>query len=174
MHLPAPPTMEARSAVKYWLTLKRLKIWNTLSTKTSAPQELRWKQVVIKEKRTSARQSLFLRAFIRTPQNNSIIDCIVRDISETGAKLRFRCRPSITDSLELYIPARGQIVQSKLVWIDNCEVGVSFDSIVAVGTAPSSSDGELSVRMARLEDEITALKKVLNRLQKQADKTEAA
>jgi hypothetical protein len=174
MHLPALPAMEARSAVKYWLTLKRLKIWNTLSTKTSAPQELRWKQVVIKEKRKLVRQSLFLRAFICTPQNNSIIDCIVRDISETGAKLRFRCRPSITDSLELYIPAKGQIAQSKLVWIDNCEVGVSFDSIVTVGTAPSSSDGELSVRMARLEDEITALKKVLNRLQKQADKTEAA
>jgi hypothetical protein len=129
---------------------------------------------VIKEKRKSARQRFFLRGFIRTPQNNSNIDCIVRDISETGAKLRFRCRPSITDSLELHIPAKGQIAQSKLVWIDDCEVGISFDSIVAVGTAPSSSDGELSVRMARLEDEITALKKTLNRLQKQVDKTEAA
>jgi hypothetical protein len=129
---------------------------------------------VIKEKRKSARQRFFLRGFIRTPQSNSNIDCIVRDISETGAKLRFRCRPSITDSLELHIPAKGQIAQSKLVWIDDCEVGISFDSIVAVGTAPSSSDGELSVRMARLEDEITALKKTLNRLQKQVDKTEAA
>jgi hypothetical protein len=129
---------------------------------------------VIKEKRKSARQRFFLRGFIRTPQNNSNIDCIVRDISETGAKLRFRCRPSITDSLELHIPAKGQIAQSKLVWIDDCEVGISFDSIVAVGTAPSSSDGELSVRMARLEDEITALKKTLNRLQRQVDKTEAA
>ena len=129
---------------------------------------------MIKEKRKSARQRFFLRGFIRTPQNNSNIDCIVRDISETGAKLRFRCRPSITDSLELHIPAKGQIAQSKLVWIDDCEVGISFDSIVAVGTAPSSSDGELSVRMARLEDEITALKKTLNRLQRQVDKTEAA
>ena len=129
---------------------------------------------MIKEKRKSARQRFFLRGFIRTPQNNSNIDCIVRDISETGAKLTFRGRPSITDSLELHIPAKGQIAQSKLVWIDDCEVGISFDSIVAVGTAPSSSDGELSVRMARLEDEITALKKTLNRLQKQVDKTEAA
>src|ERR1700694_1071049 len=121
-------------------------------------------KVAIKENRKSVRQRLFLRAFICTPQNNSMIDCIVRDISETGAKLRFKSRPSITDSLELYIPDRGQIAQSRMVWIDNCEVGVSFDSIVAVGTAPSSSDGELSARMARLEDEITALKKLLNRL----------
>jgi hypothetical protein len=93
---------------------------------------------------------------------------MVRDISETGAKLRFRCTPSITDSFELHIPTKGQIVQSKLVWIDNCEAGVSFDSIAAFGT-PSKSDGELAVRMARLEDEITALKQMLKHLQKQVD-----
>jgi hypothetical protein len=126
---------------------------------------------VIEEKRKLARQKLFLRGFIRTPQNKSNIDCIVRDISETGAKLRFRCRPSITDFLELHIPTKGQIAQSKVVWVDNCEVGVSFDSIV---TAPASSDSDLSGRMARLEDEITALKQIVNRLQRQIDKTEAA
>ena len=128
---------------------------------------------MIKEKRKTARQRLFLRAFVRT-QDNSHIDCFVRDISETGAKLRFKCRPPITDSIELYIPAKGQVAQSKLVWIDDCEVGVSFDSIVTVGSPPSSTDGELSVRMARLEDEITALKRVLHRLQKKVDKTKAA
>jgi hypothetical protein len=128
---------------------------------------------LIKEKRKAARQRLFLRAFIRT-HDNSHIDCFVRDISETGAKLRFKYRPPITDSIELYIPSRGQVAQSKLVWIDKCEVGVSFDSIVTVGSPPPSTEGELSVRMARLEDEITALKKVLHRLQRQADKTEAA
>ena len=129
---------------------------------------------MIKDKRKSDRQRLFLRGFIRTPHNDATIDCIVRDVSEAGAKLRFRCPPQIDEVFELHVPAKGQIVQSKVVWVDDCEVGISFDSIVAVGTAPSSSDGELSVRMARLEDEITALKKTLNRLQKQVDKTEAA
>jgi hypothetical protein len=123
---------------------------------------------MIEEKRKSDRQRLFLRGFVRTPHNNTNIDCMVRDISETGAKLRFRCTPSITDCFELHIPTKGQIVQSKLVWIDNCEAGVSFDSIVASGT-PSTSDGELAVRMARLEDEITALKQMLKHLQKQVD-----
>ena len=126
---------------------------------------------MIEDKRKSARQRLFLRGFVRLPQSNSNIDCIVRDISETGAKLRFRCSPSIADFLELHIPAKGQIVQSKVAWIDNCEVGVSFDTVVAFATP---SDGELPVRMARLEDEIAALKQMLKRLQSQVDKTEAA
>jgi PilZ domain len=117
---------------------------------------------------------MFSRGFIRTPQDNSNIDCIVRDISETGAKLRFRCRPSVTDFLELHIPTKRKIAQSKVVWIDDCEVGVSFEYIVAVDTSPPSSDGELSVRIARLEDEITALKEMLYCLRKQTSRTEAA
>jgi hypothetical protein len=117
---------------------------------------------------------MFLRGFIRTSQDNSNTDCIVRDLSETGAKLRFRCRPSVTDFLELHIPTKRTIAQSKVVWVDDCEVGVSFEYIVAVDTSPSSSDGELSVRIARLEYEITELKQILCCLQKQINKTEAA
>ena len=123
---------------------------------------------MIEDKRKSSRQRLFLRGFVRTPGNDTNIDCIVRDISETGAKLRFRCTPSITDLFELHIPAKQQIVQSKLVWMDDCEVGISFDSLVAFDS-PSSSPGGLSLRMARLENEITGLKRMLNRLQKLVD-----
>ena len=129
---------------------------------------------MIKENRKSSRQRMFLRGFIRTPQNNSNVDCIVRDMSETGAKLRFRCRPSVTDFLELHIPTKRKIAQSKVVWVDNCEVGVSFEYIVAVDTSPPSNDGDLSVRIARLQDEITALKQILSCLQKQISKTAAA
>jgi hypothetical protein len=78
---------------------------------------------MIEDKQKISRQRLFLRGFIRTPQSGSNIDCIVRDISETGAKLRFRCAPFITEFFELHIPSKEQIVQSKLVWIDGCEVG---------------------------------------------------
>jgi len=123
---------------------------------------------VIKDKRKSDRQRLFLRGFIRIPQNNATIDCIVRDVSQTGAKLRFRCPPHITKPFELHVPAKGQIVQSKVIWIDDCEVGISFDSLAAFD-APSASADELSVRMARLESEITGLKRVLKRLQKLVD-----
>jgi PilZ domain len=123
---------------------------------------------VIKDKRKSDRQRLFLRGFIRTPPNNATTDCIVRDVSQTGAKLRFRCPPQITELFELHVPAKGQIVQSKVIWIDDCEVGISFDPLLAFDTPSSSADG-LSLRMARLENEITGLKKMLKRLQKMVD-----
>ena len=123
---------------------------------------------MIKDKRKSDRQRLFLRGFVRTPHNNATTDCIVRDVSQTGAKLRFRCPPQITELFELHVPAKGQIVQSKVIWVDDCEVGISFDSLAAFDAPSASADG-LSLRMARLENEITGLKRVMKRLQKLVD-----
>ena len=71
----------------------------------------------------------------------------MRDISETGAELRFRVRPSIPDFFELCIPSRGKIVRSGIAWTGDCEAGISFEQIIT----PSSSDGELLIRMAALE-----------------------
>ena len=64
-------------------------------------------------------------------------------------------------------------MQSKLVWTDGREVGVSFERNDAVGT-PFSNEGELLTRMARLEDEIVSLKRMLQCLQNEVIKTEAA
>jgi hypothetical protein len=118
-------------------------------------------QVVIKDMRKSNRQRQFWRGFVRLPQTHKTIDCIVRDISETGAKLRLRCTTPMPEFFELHIPSKRQFAKSKLVWNRNCEVGISFESPGAFGSLVSS-DGELSARMGRLEVEIAALKKMLN------------
>jgi hypothetical protein len=127
---------------------------------------------VIEDKRKSDRRRLFLRGFVRFPQNNTTVDCIVRDISERGAKLRFKCATLIPQVFELHIPSKRQIVQSTLAWIDHCEAGISFISEATLDS-PSSHDGELSSRMARLEDEITALKQMLKHLQNLVDQKAA-
>lgn len=116
------------------------------------------KKTNVDEGRKSARKKLFLRGFIRTSKNASSIDCMVRDLSEGGAKLRFRCTPLITDLFELHIPDKGAVLQSKLVWMNDCEAGVSFDK---VGAERSSDYSELFVRVTALEDEVAALRNML-------------
>jgi hypothetical protein len=83
--------------------------------------------------------------------------------------LRFRCTPLITDFFELHIPATGAVLQSKLVWMNNCEAGVSFDPIAEVG-AVLSGYGEILARVTTIEDEIARLKDMLKLFQKQLDK----
>ena len=128
---------------------------------------------MIKENRKSERHSQFLRGFIRLPDNGTI-DCIVRDISETGAKLRFKSAPPMMDSFELHIPSKEQIARAKLIWGNGCEVGISLVCPGALGYSSfASGEGELPVRVGRLEDEIAALKQMLARLKKE-DQSKAA
>jgi hypothetical protein len=128
---------------------------------------------VIKENRKSERHRQFLRGFIRLP-SDATIDCIVRDISETGAKLRFKSAPPIVDCFELHIPSKEQIAKAKLIWSNGYEVGISLVCPGALGySSLESSEGELPVRVGKLEDEIAALKQMLARLRKE-DRTKAA
>jgi PilZ domain len=127
------------------------------------------KRVNVEEPRSSVRQKLFLRGFIRTPRSSISIDCMVRDLSEGGAKLRFRCTPLITDFFELHIPTKAAILQAKLVWMNGCEAGVSFGANNAVGAAQADYS-EMFVRVTALEDEIAGLKDTLKLLQRQLDK----
>ena len=126
------------------------------------------------EKRKLARQKSFLRGIVCPADCNSTIDCLVRDISETGARLKFTSPQSIVENLDLHIPVKGQTFRAKVRWSNVDEIGVSFETNAAVDTSPQS-DGELSGRVARLEAEIVALKQLIKRLQKDiGNKTEVA
>jgi hypothetical protein len=111
---------------------------------------------------------------------------MVRDISETGARLRFSSTPPfISEYLDLNIPIKGRTYRAKLVWCNVNEIGIAFETNFNVDVVPShssdaetlsqSSNDELTYRVMRLEAEITVLKQMMKRLQKNStDKTEAA
>ena len=99
---------------------------------------------MIEEKRRASRQKTFLRAFVRL-DGDATLDCFVRDISDTGARLRFKNPPSIGGRVELNIPTKGQVLPSNVAWIDNCEVGIAFDIAFSTATVveqPPATDRE--------------------------------
>jgi hypothetical protein len=126
----------------------------------------------VTEKRKSPRQRSFLRGFVRLGDQNYSMGCIVRDISETGAKLRFKLATSFVGNVELHIPEKRMVIQAKVVWTDNCEVGVAFDAVMITGPDPTgaaSTSTELTDRVAQLEAEITALKQMLRLMERHRD-----
>ena len=135
------------------------------------------------EQRKSPRLKSLYRAVVSFADSNFTQDCMVRDISETGARLRFSSTPAIiSEYLELNIPIKGRTYHGKVVWSNGTEMGVAFETNFGVNASPSSggvtashlNDGELSYRVARLEAEITALKQMIKRLQRNAsDNAEA-
>src|ERR1700733_2374380 len=124
------------------------------------------------ERRDSPRHNkVFFRAFVYFDSNLTAVDCVVRDISETGARLQFATPQIVTEFLDLHIPIKGQSFHAKVQWRDGEEIGVSFHAAKTAETAELSLDR----RVDRLEAEIGVLRQLLKHLQKSNEKiTEVA
>jgi uncharacterized protein YceH (UPF0502 family) len=116
------------------------------------------------ERRTSTRQKSFLRGSIQFNNRRTVIDCLVRDISATGARLIFSDSVSVPDVVELYIPQKEQTLRAHVQWRRGDEVGVAFAKGAQAPAPARPADGELAERVEKLEAEIAALKKMFKRL----------
>ena len=111
------------------------------------------------ERRQSTRQKSFLRGCIYFNRRRSVMDCLVRDISDNGARLIFSEAVNVPDVVELYIPQKEETLNVQ--WRHGGEVGVAF----ATGAqAPAPPTDDLEQRVEKLEAEVAALKKMLKRL----------
>ena len=127
------------------------------------------------ERRTATRQKSFLRGCVYFNNRRSAFDCLIRDISSTGARLIFSETVSVPDIVDLYIPQKEQTPRVHVQWRHGNEVGVAFDSAATASGSDSPADGDLTRRVERLEAEVAVMKKVLKRLKAAAgDADEAA
>ena len=130
-------------------------------------------ELLMTDKRQAPRQKSFLRGFAYFGGSSSAVDCLVRDISDTGARLKFSAPPVFTENLELHIPVKGLRYRSKVQWRSGDEIGIVFD-IVAVPTPNSSDEADLTNRVGQLEAEIALLKRLLKRLEEKTAQSDVA
>jgi hypothetical protein len=112
------------------------------------------------ERRRIVRQKSFLRGMVYFNNRRSVADCLIRDISQFGARLVFSDTVNTPDALDLYIPQKEQTLRSQVIWRQGQEAGVAFPQS-SDGTAGS---GDLAERVAKLEAEVAGLKRVLKKL----------
>ena len=126
------------------------------------------------ERRTSARPKSFLQGRIHFNNRRSSIDCLVRDLSEHGAKLKVSETVAIPEVMELHIPNRDESYRAKVEWRTGDEIGVSFpvdkaishpDKSVAPSIVPEEAPADLPGRVRRLEHELTSLQRKVKELQ---------
>ena len=118
------------------------------------------------DRRRAPRQKAFLKGRI----NNGLgdVDCLIRDLSATGSRLIFSGGITMPDVIDLHIPLKKQVKRARVQWRSGDEMGVSFIA-AAQATAPAfvpatGDNAELSERVARMEAEITTLRKMLAKL----------
>jgi uncharacterized small protein (DUF1192 family) len=116
------------------------------------------------ERRNSRRSKSFLRGFVYVSRKRGALSCLVRDLSDKGARIIFSDQVTLPDMVDLYIPQREQTLRAKVSWRKNDEIGLAFIEAEQAPADATPSAGEIVQRVALLEAEITSLRAVLKRL----------
>jgi hypothetical protein len=118
------------------------------------------------ERRTSRRQKSFLRGVVYFDKRRSETACLVRDLSDDGARIVVSQTITLPDLIELEIPQREQLVAARVEWRRSDEAGLSFRK---PETASTPREDQLVRRIAELEAEIAALQRTIRRLKREND-----
>jgi PilZ domain len=118
------------------------------------------------ERRASRRLKSFLRGVVYFDKRRSETACMVRDLSEDGARIILSQTIAIPDIIELQIPQREQMIAARVEWRRADEAGLSF---CKADTATTAREAQLLRRIAELEAEIAALERTIRRAKRDGD-----
>jgi hypothetical protein len=118
------------------------------------------------ERRRVPRQKSFLRGCVYFDKRRGALDCLIRDISDYGARIIFSENVTVPDAVELHIPQRQKTLRAQVQWRRGDEIGLSFPDAERIG--PPGTE-ELMERIIHLETEVTSLRKVLKRLRNEIE-----
>jgi hypothetical protein len=121
---------------------------------------------IMAERRVAPRQKSFLRGCIYFNNRRSVLDCLIRDLTDEGARIIFSHAVNVPDIVELYIPQREQTLRAHVKWRRGDDVGLDFTDLEATGSA-APQDAELAKRVAQLEAEVVALKRIVRQIKRE-------
>jgi uncharacterized small protein (DUF1192 family) len=118
---------------------------------------------MMSERRGLRRAKSFLQGFVYVSRRRGALSCLIRDLSDKGARIIFSDTVTLPDVVDLFIPQRDQTIRARVQWRQNDEIGLAFEAAdqtpVVLATAT-----EVMQRVAMLEAEITALRTMLKRM----------
>jgi PilZ domain len=118
------------------------------------------------ERRRVPRQKSFLRGCVYFDKRRGALDCLIRDISDLGARIIFSENVTVPDAVELHIPQRQKTLRAHVQWRRGDEIGLSFPGAERIG--PPGTE-ELMERILQIETEMVSLRKMIKRLKNEIE-----
>jgi hypothetical protein len=115
------------------------------------------------EPKVAIRQRTFLKGTLYYDNRRASVECVIRDMSDSGARVTFEHPTTVPDNVELFIPHKQQTLRARVRRRGLNEIGIAFE--VDRSLEPRrAADAELQQRVEVMEAEITALKRVVAKL----------
>jgi hypothetical protein len=118
----------------------------------------------MKELRQYRRAKSFLRGLIYDCRKRGAMDCMIRDLSEDGARIALSQTVALPEVIELDIPQRELRRRARVVWRRNDEVGLCFSQVDPAPDVAAVTAEEITARIGMLEAEIALLRARLSSL----------
>jgi len=89
------------------------------------------------EHRRESRLRTFLKGRIIFNKGASTMDCLVRDLSASGARLALTETSTLPESFDLYIPQKDRTYRATLCWRRADGIGITFADEAAPAPVPA-------------------------------------
>ena len=120
------------------------------------------------ERRAIVRQKSLLQARIYLNHRRSSIDCVLRDATKSGGRLKLPESTALPKFFEIYVPSKDRYLQARAVWHRGHYVGVSWEEEGEVdptaAAQPNQSVELLRGRIVKLEHDVAMLRRRVNLL----------
>lgn len=112
----------------------------------------------MKELRHYRRTKSFLRGLIYDCRKRGAMDCMIRDLSEDGARIVLSDTVALPEVIELDIPQRELRRRARVVWRRKGEVGLCFSQADHIPDLATMTAEDITARIGILEAEIALLR----------------
>jgi hypothetical protein len=116
------------------------------------------------ELRQYRRTKSFLRGLIYDCRKRGAMDCMIRDLSEDGARIALSETVALPEVIELEIPQRELRRRARVVWRRNGEIGLCFSFADRTPDIATMTAEGVTARIGMLEAEIALLRERLSSL----------
>ena len=112
------------------------------------------------ENRIVERTRTFLKGRIEYNNGQASMECLIRDLSDSGARIAVSDSVTLPDHFRLFLPKTNRWVDTSTRWRRGGLIGVSFDP----ESADVSSAAEGDAKMRELEAEVKRLRLLLEEI----------
>ncbi|PTW60464.1 PilZ domain-containing protein [Breoghania corrubedonensis] len=100
------------------------------------------------DRRKSHRRRMLQGGKIVYGRSALLIDCMIRDLSEEGARLKVASARDVPDNIRLFNSGDNTVIDAEVVWRSPREVGIRFNGKVS----PISESDDPKIRNLRFHD----------------------
>jgi PilZ domain len=138
-----------------------------VSHKSDSAQGPAESRIAMIERRALARHKTFIKGRIYFNNRLSSMDCIVRDITDRGARLEASESVALPDAFELYLPNKDEHFFARVEWRKGSHLGVSWSVEHGAKHRSEAGQSEQSIadRVAKLEHDLAVLQRRFESLQ---------